>query len=327
MNDERCDDMTRGFRMGRLYLAGDSGGTKTDWLVFDDAGDVHYRHRTSGLARLHPGTLSYDSLREELSFLGDLSVCRAYLSLGGPNVDEVVGLLQLALRCCPVELERESTGNMILLSGGLLGCRAAVMVGTGSVAMGDVGGKRVYAGGWGPVYGDEGAGGGLGFRILHRFLRSIDGMSEAGRLGELFVDILSGLDIGTFAGRMELKRRANALERHQLAGLAPGLMELYRGGDAVACELLEDAARENAMLARAVTCADDCCGVLGIGGLFQLGIEFRELCEAALSGFRPNHHWVWCPEFSPVKAAMIKMLHEAGHGIKMTKDQEFEIVS
>lgn len=293
----------------KLLLAADSGGTKTDWLVFDRSGKVHARHKTAGLAMLHPGLLDCQSAAGEIGSLSHYRPKAIYLSLGGPNTAEVQTLLSELFPHSTIAVEREANGNMILFAASFLGCQAAVMVGTGSTAMGEVDGRRVFAGGWGPVYGDEGAGCGIGFQALHCYLRSLDGMENSGQLAEIFSNLTDGLDYSMFSDRMKLKARVNSLDRRQLASLAPEIYALAEAGDAVADSIFEIAARENARLAGAVTSKGLPGKILGCGGLFQLGAKFREKCEKHLFQLCPLQRWVWKPEFSPVHAAMLMLLN------------------
>lgn len=291
------------------FIAADSGGTKTDWLVFDRSGKILLTHRSSGLAMVNSGLLDYNLFVEENVVLQPFAPRAVFLSLGGPNINEVTEFLQKFFPNCRVEVEREANGNMILFAAAYFKCNAAVMIGTGSTAMGRIDGKIVYAGGWGPAYGDDGAGGGIGFRALRHYLRSLDGMESPGELNQIFQHLFDGLDIKTFAGRMELKARALKMNRRDLAQLVPALYDLSENGDEVTSALFDNAAYENAKLAAAVTPEKGAGAILGCGGFFKQGVKFRERCEYYLHLLRPEQQWVWQLDFSPVKAAMIYLQH------------------
>ena len=295
--------------MNDLYLAADSGGTKTDWLVFDSAGTLLFRTQSPGIARLQSGTLSADDFIRDTSALSQFTVKSVCMSLGGPNTDEVQSLLKLRFPTSEVRVEREGNGEMILTAAKCFGCSAAVLCGTGSTAMGIVNGRMKYAGGWGPVYGDDGAGGGVGFVALKTMLRAVDGMADAGRLPELFTPLSDGQDITSFAGRMEFKRRANAMTRADLAALAPKIERLASEGDAVANAILDHAAEDNALLAAAVTTPDVPSGVFGCGGFFRIGESFTSACETHLARLRPKAHWFFAPaDFAVILAVVVRMM-------------------
>ncbi len=268
-----------------------------------------FKMQTPGIARLQSGTLSDDDFIRATAALSQFNVKSVCMSLGGPNTEAVQPLLKLRFPPSAVRVAREANGEMILPAAKCFGCSAAVLCGTGSTAMGIVNGRMKYAGGWGPVYGDDGAGGGLGFVALKTMLRSIDGMADAGRLSELFTHLSDDLDIASFAGRMKFKQRANAMTRAELAALAPKIERLASEGDTVANAILDHAAEDNAFLAAAVTAPDVPSGVFGCGGFFRLGESFTSACEKHLARLRPKAHWFFAPaDFAVILAVVIRML-------------------
>lgn len=291
------------------FIAADSGGTKTDWLVFDRSGKILLAHVSKGLAMVNSGLLDFNVFVAENAALQSFVPRAVFLSLGGPNISEVTEILQKFFPQARVEVDREANGNMILFAAAYFKCNAVVMVGTGSTAMGKVNGKTVYAGGWGPSYGDDGSGGGIGFKALRHYLRSLDGMESIGELNQIFWHLSDGLDIKSFAGRMELKARAIRMSRRELAQLVPALYDLAENGDEVTSALFDNAAYENAKLAAAVTPEKGVGAILGCGGFFKQGVKFRDRCEHYLRILRPKQQWVWKLDFSPVKAAMIYLQH------------------
>ena len=124
-------------------------------------------------------------------------------------MEEVFTALRECWRDIPVKVEREANGNAILHAASFLGCSAVVMCGTGSTAVGDTEDGRVYSGGWGPVYGDGGSGGGMGSEALKLFLRSVDRMAEIGELGRLFEHLKKGLNVKEISVKKIGDRRRN----------------------------------------------------------------------------------------------------------------------
>jgi N-acetylglucosamine kinase-like BadF-type ATPase len=185
------------------------------------------------------------------------------------------------------------------------------MCGTGSVAVGDTKNSRKYSGGWGPVYGDGGSGGGMGSDALRIFLRSIDTNKDIGKLASLFGHLKEGLDISTFEGRMELKDRAINMSRRELASLAPMIYGLAESGDAVSCALYESAASEIADLAYGVSDDSSDFKVLLCGGFFANKPMLLEATERLFSK-KSRATLVYEPRFSPIVAAQIAVLRENG---------------
>ena len=168
-----------------------------------------------------------------------------------------------------------------------------------------------YAGGWGPAYGDGGSGGGLGQDALKLFLRSLDGMADIGRVGELFAPLTAGLDVTGFFGRMEAKSRALAMSRRELAALAPEIYKLAVGDDTVALELYRTHAKEIALLANSVSDNSEDYTVLICGGFLTDKPLLLDMCREELSKLSRAKLY-YEPDFSPIVAAKMAVLIRYG---------------
>ena len=270
----------------KWILACDSGGSKTVLRLLDTEGNTLSRGRCGGVASLKAGMLPVEEeLRKGIASLDRKitpdNVQLIYLSLGGPNTEEVYHILTTCLTGnIKTVVEREASGDMMLAAGSCYSCSGAILVGTGSVAVGVRGGKRVFAGGWGPLLDDLGSGGNLGLSALKYFLLSVDGRkprSEA--IARIFSFLTEGVDPETFTGRMELKMRANALSRKDLASLAPEIFSGAEQGDPILCALIRESAHFIGEMACAVTDPEQKeKRILACGGLFQAGESFRKMC-------------------------------------------------
>lgn len=293
-----------------LYLAVDSGGSKTDWRYLNSNGRIVKKVVTPGMASLHPGMLPVREYAEEAkAALPGADIKRIYFSLGGPNVQEIKETLQNLWQDVPVTVEREASGDLMESCMEVWHFNAVVMCGTGVTSMGFNGdGSRNFAEGWGPVTGDFGSGGYIGLTAVQTFLRGIDKTGESGRLPELFVDMLAGLDIRNFPERMELKQRINTLDRRGLAALVPRVMALAEDGDEVALQIIRQSAKYMAQLAAAITPENGT--VLMLGGLFKAGEMYRELCRRELAALRTDCKWLWDERCSigTMAAARVLML-------------------
>ena len=280
--------MSRDGTYGGLLLAGDSGGSKTEWRLLSTDDGVRSVFSLRGMAALHPGTLPCADIAKETAahLPAGCAPSLVYLSLGGPNVDEVRAALRSVFPEAEIRVEREADGTLLAQVADLLDIQGAVLGGTGVTAVGFHGSTRRYADGWGPVFGDRGSGGGIGFEAVRTYLAGVDGVADAGRLGELFAVQSEGLDPAAFSGRMELKRRINQLSRRELAALAPQVKRLADSGDAAAARIIAEAAEAVGGLAAAVLPSGG--RALWLGGLFRLGADFRAACEAALERRRPG---------------------------------------
>lgn len=297
----------------KLYLAADSGGSKTVWNLINIEGKTVFSCRTEGLGAVKEGILPVEetvsSAVEQLRPIG--MPVAIHLSLGGPNTAEVRSALEKAWPGVPTVVEREACGDSILWGATFLGCSAVVMCGTGSTAVGNKKSGRAYCGGWGPVYGDGGSGGGLGSEALRMFLRSLDGLAEMGQVADLFAPLTEGLDFRDFYDRMEVKRRALDMSRRELAALAPAIYKLYEQGDKTACRLYEASAKEVADMAEAVSDPDAM--VLLCGGFFAEKPKFLEACQNY-----SQRNLFYEPDFAPIVGVKLSLLKE--NGVAVTKE-------
>lgn len=307
-----------------LYLAADSGGSKTIWVLMDADGNEIFRCRTKGLGFIKEGEPQViSSVKEAYEMIAPYGCLkRIFLSLGGPNVAEVQSLLQQFFVCDSVCVEREARGDMILAAAKQLGCSAAVMCGTGSVAVGETSNGRKYAGGWGPIYGDGGSGGGLGSEALKLFLRSLDGQPFTNRMRELFSFLYEGLDVERFESRMELKARALNTSRRDLAAMAPEIYRLAEAGDPVAVSLYESAAKEIADLALCVSEDRPDVSVLLCGGFFTQKPFLLDRCKKLFSE-KSTARLHYEPLFSPILAAKLAVLKDVGNMNETEKFHKF----
>lgn len=303
----------------KLYLAADSGGSKTIWVLLTEFGEKLCEFRTEGVAAVKENILPVDEIvGKAVEKLKNYGMPQAvFLSLGGPNVQEVEDVLKKYWKEIPVRVEREANGKAILLAASYLGCSAVVMCGTGSVAVGDKKEGRVFSGGWGPIYGDGGSGGGIGSAALRLYLRYVDGMENIGAMASLFDYLTDGIDISEFDGRMELKARSLNMSRRELAALAPKIYELAERGNPTAGKLYEEAAQEIAMMAAAVSDDRKDTTVLLCGGFFAVGTEFVTVCRNKFRQISSASMYYECG-FSPAVAAQLFVLKE--NGVEITTE-------
>ncbi len=295
--------------MEKMFLAADSGGSKTEWVLINSDGEVIAKTKTKGLGAIKEGLLPvYDTVREAYDFFTEYDPCDyIFLSLGGPNVLEVEKALKTFWKTAEIKVERESSGTAMLAAAEILGAKAVVLCGTGSTAVGDTVEGRKYCGGWGPVYADGGSGGGLGTDALRLFLRSVDVLETESGLSEVFSSLTEGLELEKFDDRMELKKRVLDLDRRTVASFAPEIYKLYSTGDPAATELYLKAASEIAGMAFCVSDNTPDTKVIVCGGflrnspllLEEIRNQFAQKSRAKI---------IYDPEFNPIMGAKIAVL-------------------
>ena len=312
--------------MEKLYLAADSGGSKTKWDLLNGNGEIVFSLETDGLGAVKEGILPIDKTIKEASEIlkKQGEIVSVYLSLGGPNTDEVYSGLKKSFDDTPVKVIRESKGDAILYCASYYGCRAVCLLGTGSTAMGYKNGAAAYSGGWGPIYGDGGSGGGLGSSALKSYLRSVDGMEEIGEVKTLFSHLEEGLNIKEYFDRMELKKRALNLTRKEIASLAPKIYALAEKGDKFALELYRREAREIALLANGVIDNKEGEKVLICGGFLKNKPLLLKMCEEEMAKIS-KAKLVYDENFTPSLAALVAVLKE--NNIEVTDEMFYKFIN
>lgn len=296
----------------RLFLAADSGGSKTVWRLITQEGIVVFEYKTAGVGAIKANLLPVkETILEAAEKINEF--CKPngiFLSLGGPNVEEVRLNLENVWQDIPIKVEREANGNAILYAASFLQVSSVVMCGTGSVAVGDTENGRRYCGGWGPIFGDEGSGYGLSRDALKLFLKHIDGEYDAGATANLFEGLTAGLNIDTFEGRMALKGRVINLSRSEIAAHTPKIYNLAEKGDKTALKLYEESADEIANMVYSVCDNKTESRVLLCGGFFRNSPLLLKLCKEKIANLG-SVKVVYQPEFSPILAAEFSVLKDA----------------
>lgn len=161
----------------------------------------------------------------------------------------------------------------VLAAGTPEGWGVALIVGTGSAAIGRAaGGERAIVGGWGYHYGDEGSAYWIGRRALEAVARAADGRAGPTALTDVLAARLQVDDPRAILG--ELERTGNV--RGAIASLADAVEAAAQSGDAAAAAIVEEAARE--LAAMVATLAKQ----LRLGGEFPLALAGGVICGSDL---------------------------------------------
>lgn len=236
-----------------LYLAVDLGGTKTEYVLADEAHE---------LARVRGGTIKRmrtDATTAEENF--DQSI-RELEAKAGVSVRDVtqscVGAAGVTVALVTDWIRKifaERIGGSLILVGDVEialdgaffgGPGVLVMAGTGSnVAGRTAAGALTTAGGWGPALSDQGSGSRIGQQALRDTALAVDEERET----TLLPAILRLWELKNFD---DLVAFANRIPSPDLTKLAPVVVSCAAEGDAVAQGVLHREAEELAHLARLV---------------------------------------------------------------------------
>jgi N-acetylglucosamine kinase-like BadF-type ATPase len=212
---------------------------------------------------------------------------------------------------------------LIALSGATAGEPGVVTIaGTGSIAFGrNAAGETARAGGWGYVFGDEGGGFDIVRQAVRAALRFAEGWGPETALHRVLLAATGAPDANEAMHRLY----TNEWPRPRVASLSKLVDSAAAEGDAVARDILANAAQQLAMLA--ITVRQQLFGsgesvmICHSGGVFRsqyLMARFRQLVELA-DGCRPEP-----PRYGPAAGALIEAYRAAGMHPALSGGMELE---
>ncbi|MDX6574188.1 MAG: hypothetical protein QOE96_141 [Blastocatellia bacterium] len=306
----------------KLVVGVDGGGTRTRAVVLD--GDRVLGEGASGPSNpLRVGIANgAAAIREAID-----KACAAALIDRDDLVAAGVGLAgvrrkDIRTRMRDVLIETLGIKNIELMTDGEIALYGAtdgapgivVISGTGSICVGaNRQGKHVFAGGWGPVAGDEGSGSWIARRALQAVAQATDERGPKTALTRAaceYFQVAVPDDLATAV-------YAPTVTNDRIAGFSKYVIEAARAGDVVARNILADAGRELSKAAVAVIrrlkMEHERFQVAFVGGVFAAG-EFviaplrEDLAQIAKKAF------IAPPNFSPTVAAG-RLAQEHLHGL------------
>ncbi len=244
---------------GARYLGVDGGGTKTEFVCIDDAGEVVARAVTGTTYHLEIGV---DEVERRLAE-GIGAVC-ALLGIAPAEFDQVFfglpaygedGIVDPELHAACGRLLGHSRytcdNDMVCGWAGSLACEDGINIvaGTGSIGYGEHRGLTARVGGWGEVFGDEGSAHWIATQGLALFSRMSDGRAAK---GPLHAHVTQALALRSDLELCERVMGGSGMPRGQIASLANLVSNAAAAGDAQAHAILTAAASELFALASAL---------------------------------------------------------------------------
>ena len=279
--------------MPKFFCGIDSGGTSTRAVVADASGSQAGKGHAAGANPNHNG---WEAMGANL-----LEAVKVASAQAGCDISEISSVF-LGIGSVITAADRASAAAVcqswglapgffasadhdirIALEGGLSGRPGiAVIAGTGSSCYGRNGdGESWQSGGWDYLLNDFGSGFDLAQRGMVAACQSADGRLGHTVLKELFFNRLGVDEVVDFA----VKVHRPALARHEVAALAPIVLQAAQDGDTVAMALVDDAARELARMVDAVTTRLFSLRnpqVVLLGGVFEKSEFYREKVRHAV---------------------------------------------
>jgi N-acetylglucosamine kinase-like BadF-type ATPase len=264
----------------RAVVGVDGGGTKTHAVILDTNFEILGEGLAGPSNPLRVGIVNAaGAVREavdracEDAKLRRTDLVAAEIGLAGASRAELRARMRDALKVLGIG-EIVVVGDAeIALYGATEGEPGLIVIsGTGSICCGINGrGKRICAGGWGPVAGDEGAGAWIARRALRAIAHAADGRGPVTSLTGAacaYFHVTDSTDLSTAI-------YAPTITNERLAGFARHVIEVAKAEDPIACEILEEAGKELGTMAVAVIrnlkLERDAFQVAYVGGVFASG--------------------------------------------------------
>ncbi len=221
-------------------VAIDGGGTRCRLAVADGKSIIAAETGSANVSTDFEGALSeisagLDSLAERAGLTSDaLSRIPAFVGLAGVTGKTISERLCTALPFTHVRIEDDRAAALR----GALGRADGVIAhcGTGSFFAAQSRGTMRFAGGWGPVLGDEASAHVVGKAALGMTLKCTDGQYAASPLAERL--------LADHEGTAGIVRFAGSASPSELGALAPLVTEFARQGDTLGEHVMRGAARE-----------------------------------------------------------------------------------
>jgi N-acetylglucosamine kinase-like BadF-type ATPase len=295
----------------KLVVGVDGGGTRTRAVILD--GDRVLGEGTAGPSNpLRVGIASGAvAIRDAIdkacaaAMVQRDDIVAAGIGLAGVRRKDIRTRMQEALvetlGIENIELLPDADMALYGATGGAPG--VVVISGTGSVSCGiNRQGKRVYAGGWGPVAGDEGSGSWIARRALQAVAHATDERGPKTTLADAacsYFQVATPDDLATAI-------YSPSMTNDRIAGFSKQVIEAARAGDPVARQILTDAGRELGKAAvtviRKLKMEGERFQVAFVGGVFSAGdLVIAPLREAIVRVARKA--FIAEPKISPTFAA------------------------
>ncbi len=283
-------------RSSDMHVLGiDAGGTKTVGLLADEHGVVLSAGRGAGANLQASGELGVEKVLHQVmqAALGERTLRPEAICVGIAGVDreqDAAVISSIMRRISPgarVLVVNDALVALVAGAGDAPGI--AVMSGTGSIAYGrNARGLAARAGGWGHVIGDEGSAYWIGRRALAAVVRDAD---RRGPPTTLTRDVLRHFGVAHAAALVHVVYHRD-VPRSRVATLGAVVQNAREAGDAVAAEILEQAAEELAIAAGSVAARLEMRGdrfpfILG-GGAFRVAPSLVADLERRLAEVAPR---------------------------------------
>jgi N-acetylglucosamine kinase-like BadF-type ATPase len=287
--------MTHAPDASRHVIGIDAGGTKTVCQLADATGRIVAETEGGGANLQSAGELGVEKVLHAVmdEAIGSREIVPSVICLGIAGVDRAddAAVVEAIMRRIGYKARVVVTNDALvaLVAGAGDGPGIVIVAGTGSIAYGrNAANRAARAGGWGYVLGDEGSGYWIGRHALRAVVRQAD---DRGRATALTPLILRHFAV---ARAQDLVHQVyyRGLRPSEIAAIATYVQQAHEGGDEVANEIIDSAARELAAAAASVAkrlgMNGDTFPFVLSGGIFRAVPWLVEVLTARLHDVAPH---------------------------------------
>ena len=298
-------------RAPEYVLGVDGGGTKTHAVIADEHGRVLGEGFAGPSNPLRVGVnTAAAAVREAVDQACDAAGVRradivaAEVGLAGVRRADLRERMRESLLGLGINSVEVVTDAEIALYGATGGAPGLVLIaGTGSICCGrNARGKRVCAGGWGPLAGDEGGGAWLARRALQAVAQASDGRGPATVLSQAACAYFNV----TAPDDLSMAIYAPSMTNERIAGFGRCVVEAAQKKDGVAREIITEAGRELGKAAVAVIrklqMEQERFQVAYVGGVFGAGELILNPLREVVTRTAPQAYFA-PPQLAPAIAA------------------------
>lgn len=304
----------------KYYLGIDCGGTKTSFLMTDEAGRLVSVHKGPPANYLVNGLSETAEMlkemvariREEDIHGAEISSCFLALAGYGDIPEEKSHVNQVMKEAIAVQILMIGNDTENAIAGSLVGQPGIHLIaGTGSIGIGiDCEGHVFRAGGWHHLFGgDEGSGYWIACRLLEHFTKQADGREEKTILSDLVMEKLALKEPEEMLTRIIEEWQGKRERIASLSRIADQGAELR---DPVCLSIYQEAASELSEIAGAIRKKgkfDDPVLVSWSGGVFHSGrVLLKPLEEKLPEGLR-----LIAPFMGPAGGGVLLAMKADGH--------------
>lgn len=299
----------------RLMIGIDGGGTKTEFVLFSESGEILRRIK---LERSNPNDIGLEEccavLTEGLNILLEHSVAVSGIFAGvagvttGDNRKEISEYFRKKYKSAKIAVDSDAVN--VISCGSLNTDGMAMICGTGSVLFVREKGVMHRVGGWGYLFDEKGSAYDIGKDAIRAALAQQDGLGEKTIISELLKEELQS-EIWDCLDQLYKKGKS------YIASLAPVVFRAASSGDVVAERIIQENAEHLAQLINAAKESYDCGNdVIACGGLIENCKEvFLPMIKKNVSA---DIHFIH-PELPPIYGACVECLRTVG----ITPDKKF----